>query len=115
MRKTSLSEKIKERLFPKPKTFRDLMESKKVSTKELKATMKDYVETGGGIVARVVIEIIDRVKLSALDLAELYRMAKAGQKNQERRGQPDAKEYEKVAEHLKELMRKRTGIWTENL
>ena len=60
----------------KPLSFAELEGKERVSTDELKATLRDYAESGAAMSARVVNALIDRVKLTESDLAELANSAR---------------------------------------
>ena len=62
----------------KPFSFAELEGKEQVSADELKATLRDYAESGSAILASVVIALIDRVKLTTSDRIELAGIARRG-------------------------------------
>ena len=67
----------------KPLSFAELEGKEQVSADELKATLRDYAESGAAILVRVVNSLIDRVNLTENDLAELVNIARRGIEVQE--------------------------------
>ncbi len=99
----------------KPLSLAVLFEREQVSPDELKATLRDYAESGAGISDRV-IALIDRVELTKDDLSELAGSARKGVEVQttimenkaRRRGErddQDVRKYQDVLDHLEKKMR----------
>ncbi len=85
----------------KSASFAELEQKKDVTAKELIETLKDYAESGAGVLARVVNPIIDRVTLSPSERQKLHEIATRGMEKQNKLGQTkDAKEYSLVASHV---------------
>ncbi|MFZ2150575.1 MAG: hypothetical protein WAZ12_03135 [Candidatus Absconditicoccaceae bacterium] len=82
-------------------SFAELEQKSIVSFEELKATLKDYAEGGRAISSRVVISIIDRMKINENDKWDLIEIAKKGMKVHQKMEEPiEEEKYQKVYKHL---------------
>ncbi len=84
----------------KPLSFADLTNKESVSVSELKATLRDYAESGSAILGDVVIALINRVKLTQDDRKELQDYVFKGIENQEKH--PFRSSDRTVAKEIKE-------------
>jgi hypothetical protein len=81
------------------KTFRELDEAKvPVTSAELIETVKDYVEIRGGIIPRVVIDIIRKVPLLESERKEIRELAIKATRTQS--NQRTIQDYQQVADFL---------------
>ncbi len=83
------------------KSFAELELAKEVTGEELVETMKEYATKGAGIASHVVIALIERVELDAIQWLDMLRFAEFGEDMQDTLRHPKcADEYHKVFNRL---------------
>ena len=86
-----------------PLSFLELQESQTTTKDQLVATLAYYAKSGAAITAKVVIELIDRVRceFTENDIDEIRKWAKIGMSGQaQMQLLLEAREYRKVAEYV---------------
>lgn len=88
---------VKDKIY----SFAELEQKSVVSIEELKATLKDYAEWWRAISSRVVISIINRMKLNTQDKRELIEIAKKWMEVHQKMEEPvEEEKYKKVYIYL---------------